>query len=42
MNRIKRIASFFLAVVLLVLSFPMDVLAVPYDCYNYDYWEGRQ
>lgn len=40
MNRIKRIASFFLAVVLLVLSFPMDVLAVPYDCYNYDYWEG--
>ena len=40
MNRIKRIASFFLAVVLLVLSFPIDVLAVPYDCYNYDYWEG--
>lgn len=34
----KRIASFLLALVLLVLSVPMDALAVPYDSYNYDYW----
>lgn len=39
MNRVKRIASFLLALVLLALTVPAEVLAVPYDCYNYDYWE---
>src|SRR5574344_2009725 len=39
MNRLKRIASLILALVLLVLSIPMETWAVPYDCYKYDYWE---
>ena len=39
MIRCKRMACLALAVVLLALSLPVDALAVPYDCYNYDYWE---
>lgn len=40
MIRCKRIACLVLAAVLLALSLPVPALAVPYDCYNYDYWEG--
>lgn len=40
MKGINRFASFALALVLLVLSFPLPVYAVPYDTYNYDYWEN--
>ena len=38
MKKINRIAGLLLALVLLVLSLPVDAIAVPYDCYNYDYW----
>lgn len=38
MKKFNRIAGLLLALVLLVLSLPVDAIAVPYDCYNYDYW----
>lgn len=42
MNKLKRIAALLLAVVLCLLSFPVDASAanLPYDTYNYDYWDN--
>lgn len=40
MRKINRLASFALALVLLVCSFPLSAGAVPYDTYNYDYWDN--
>lgn len=40
MNQMKRLFALALATVLLVLCFPISVEAVPYDSYNYDYWEN--
>lgn len=42
MKNMKRIAALALALVLTVLSFPLAAEAdsVPYDSYNYDYWEN--
>lgn len=40
MNKMKRVFSLALAAVILILSFPVQVEAVPYDSYNYDYWEN--
>jgi len=39
-NIAKRTVTFALAMVLFVLSFPLEAAAVPYDSYNYDYWEN--
>ena len=38
MNRLKKIVSFLLAAVLLLLCVPVNTDALPYDSYNYDYW----
>lgn len=42
MKNMKRVAAALLALVLTALSFPLTALAdtVPYDSYNYDYWEN--
>ena len=42
MKRYQRISAFVLAVILTVLSIPLPVLAdqLPYDTYNYDYWDN--
>lgn len=40
MKKIKRLASFALALVLLACAFPLPAGAVPYDTYNYDYWKN--
>ncbi len=40
MRRFNRFVSFCLALVLLLLCLPMDTFALPYDSYNYDYWEN--
>lgn len=40
MRRFNRFASFCLALVLLLLCVPTDAFALPYDSYNYDYWEN--
>lgn len=37
---IKRTFTLLLALVLFLLSFPVQAGAVPYDSYNYDYWEN--
>ena len=40
MKKVHRIAAFLLALVLLGTSFFLAAGAVPYDTYNYDYWEN--
>jgi len=42
MNKLKRGAVLVLALILTVLSFPLQALAdgLPYDTYNYDYWHN--
>lgn len=40
MNKLKRISVLALALIMFLLSFPLQVSAVPYDSYNYDYWEN--
>lgn len=39
-NTVKRITVLGLAMVMLVLSFPVTAFALPYESYNYDYWEN--
>ena len=42
MKNMKRITALALAVILTVLAFPITALAdeLPYDTYNYDYWDN--
>lgn len=40
MKIMKRTIAMLLAVVILVLAFPLDAMALPYENYNYDYWEN--
>ena len=42
MNKMKRFIAFLLASCSVLLSIPATVLAdeIPYDTYNYDYWEN--
>ena len=40
MKYLNRVISLALAVVMLFLSLPLPASAVPYDSYNYDYWEN--
>lgn len=40
MKKINRLMAFLLAVVMTVLAFPVDAGALPYESYNYDYWEN--
>lgn len=42
MKKFTRISAFVLAVILTVLSIPFPALAdqLPYDTYNYDYWDN--
>lgn len=37
---VKRLFLLALTLVMFVLSFPIQAYAVPYDSYNYDYWEN--
>lgn len=37
---VKRLFLLALTLVMFVLSFPIRAYAVPYDSYNYDYWEN--
>ena len=39
-NQVKRIFVLALTLVMFLLSFPIGAGAVPYDSYNYDYWEN--
>lgn len=42
MNKMKQMIAFLLAACFVLLSIPTTVLAddIPYDTYNYDYWEN--
>ncbi len=42
MNKMRQITAFLLTACFILLSIPTNVLAdeVPYDTYNYDYWEN--
>lgn len=40
MKKFTRITSLLLALVLLVLCVPTESFALPYESYNYDYWEN--
>lgn len=40
MNKAKRLFTLALALVMCILSIPLSAMAVPYDSYNYDYWEN--
>ena len=42
MKKFQRISAFVLAVILTVLSVPFPAMAdqLPYDTYNYDYWDN--
>lgn len=40
MRRFNRFASLCLAIILMLLCIPVDTSALPYDSYNYDYWEN--
>ena len=39
-KNMKRLFALALALVMFLLSFPLQAGAVPYDSYNYDYWEN--
>lgn len=40
MKKMQRVTSFILAFIMLVLAFPVDASALPYESYNYDYWDN--